>query len=138
MNNIRLVLIWIWTMLFPRYNSYSNMSICRMNVFHAFTSSLPSAQSSTPSRHSLLGDSRSPNSFPMTYIFEGMRTIINKGIFSCDLLFKSLWLNLTYLTLMAILLKLFIEKSREKGSAASNKLEDRFMCSTHFLPPSVS
>jgi ABC-2 type transport system permease protein len=52
---------------------------------------------------------------PMTYIFEGMRAIINKGIFSWDLLLKSLWLNLIYLTLMALLLKFLFEKSREKG-----------------------
>ena len=52
---------------------------------------------------------------PMTYIFEGMRVIITQGIFATDLFIKSLALNLIYLLLTALLLKLLFEKSREKG-----------------------
>jgi ABC-2 type transport system permease protein len=52
---------------------------------------------------------------PMTYVFEGMRAIINHNIFSWDLLLKSFGLNLIYLSLTGILLKALFEKSREKG-----------------------
>jgi ABC-2 type transport system permease protein len=55
------------------------------------------------------------HALPMTYIFEGMRIIINNGSFPTHMLFMSLGLNLLYLTLSGILLKILFEKSREKG-----------------------
>lgn len=52
---------------------------------------------------------------PMTYIFEGMRTIIHTGVFPARLFFMSLSLNLLYLFLTGVLLKVLFEKSRDKG-----------------------
>lgn len=55
------------------------------------------------------------HALPMTYIFEGMRTIINQGTFPMNMFLMSLGLNALYLTLIGILLKILFEKSREKG-----------------------
>ena len=52
---------------------------------------------------------------PMTYIFEGMRMVIQHGVFSTPMFFISLGLNFFYLILTGFFLKFLFEKSREKG-----------------------
>lgn len=56
-------------------------------------------------------------SMPTTYIFEGMRTVLNNGVFSMHDFLFSLGLNALYLGGAMILFKVMFEKSREKGLA---------------------
>jgi ABC-2 type transport system permease protein len=54
---------------------------------------------------------------PTTYIFEGMRLILNGGIFPQNYFWISLALNLLYLCLSLLLFYYMFEKSRSKGLA---------------------
>jgi len=54
---------------------------------------------------------------PTTYIFEGMRSILNTGIFPLRYFLISLVLNLIYLAATIIFFKFMFEKSRAKGLA---------------------
>ncbi|MGR3973461.1 MAG: ABC transporter permease [Candidatus Rhabdochlamydia sp.] len=54
-------------------------------------------------------------SLPTTYVFEGMRTILNGHAFPWEALFWSLFLNLVYLSLSMRLFSFAFEKSRCKG-----------------------
>ena len=54
---------------------------------------------------------------PMTYIFEGMRTLLNTGIFSWDDFGMSMLLNGIYLVSTLLLFRVFFEMSRVKGLA---------------------
>ncbi|MBI3236347.1 MAG: ABC transporter permease [Chlamydiales bacterium] len=54
---------------------------------------------------------------PMTYLFEGMRTVLTKGYFPWNLFAMSIALNLLYLIATMILFKWFFDKSRSKGLA---------------------
>lgn len=54
-------------------------------------------------------------SLPTTYIFEGMRSILNTGSFSINYFLISMGLNLIYLSLSICLFKVMFEKSRAKG-----------------------
>lgn len=54
---------------------------------------------------------------PTSYIFEGMRQVLNEGVFSLSKFTVSLALNALYLFLAITLFKLMFEKSREKGLA---------------------
>lgn len=55
--------------------------------------------------------------FPTTYIFEGMRSILQIGMFPSHYFWMSLGLNIIYLSLSIILFKTMFEKSRIKGLA---------------------
>ncbi|HZZ98540.1 MAG TPA: ABC transporter permease [Candidatus Saccharimonadia bacterium] len=52
---------------------------------------------------------------PMTYVFEGMRSILTTGTMPIDMLFKSFALNILYLILAMLLFSFMFEKSRAKG-----------------------
>lgn len=52
---------------------------------------------------------------PTTYIFEGMRAILNTGTFSAHFFWISLALDAVYLSLALLLFKTMFEKSRSKG-----------------------
>lgn len=52
---------------------------------------------------------------PTTYIFEGMRAILNTGSFPTHLFWISLFLNIVYLFLALFLFQTMFEKSRAKG-----------------------
>jgi len=54
---------------------------------------------------------------PTTYVFEGMRSIINDQGLPLDMLLKSLGLNILYLTLAISFFVFMFEKSRGKGLA---------------------
>lgn len=54
---------------------------------------------------------------PTTYIFEGMRMILNEGVFSVRMLMTSYMLNVIFLALTMLFFKHMYEKSREKGLA---------------------
>ncbi|MGE5196170.1 MAG: ABC transporter permease [Anaerolineae bacterium] len=54
---------------------------------------------------------------PTTYIFEGMRKVLQQGVLSIEMLKMSLILNVLYLVATMILFKWMFEKSREKGLA---------------------
>lgn len=54
---------------------------------------------------------------PMTYIFEGMRKVLNEGIFSWKDFGVSIVLNLFYLVGTMLLFRALFEKSRAKGLA---------------------
>lgn len=54
-------------------------------------------------------------SLPTTYIFEGMRAILNTGTFPLNYFFMSLGLNILFLTGAVYLFKTMFEKSRQKG-----------------------
>lgn len=54
---------------------------------------------------------------PMTYLFEGMRTILIEGRFSWHFFVMSVLLNLLYLIPTIILFKWLFDKSRDKGLA---------------------
>ena len=54
---------------------------------------------------------------PTTYVFEGMRGIINNQSLPLDMLLKSLGLNILYLTLSIAFFVFMFEKSRAKGLA---------------------
>ena len=54
---------------------------------------------------------------PTSYIFEGMRQVLNEHVFSFGTFMTSLGLNVLYLSLSMLLFKLLFEKSREKGLA---------------------
>jgi ABC-2 type transport system permease protein len=54
---------------------------------------------------------------PMTYVFEGMREILQTGRFSQSDFLTSIVLNVFYLTLSIVLFKYSFEKSRAKGLA---------------------
>lgn len=54
---------------------------------------------------------------PTTYIFEGMREVLQKGVFSSEKLGISLLLNAGYLALTMLFFKYMFEKSRNKGLA---------------------
>lgn len=54
---------------------------------------------------------------PMTYLFEGMRTILIQGHFSWYLFTMSVVLNLAYLIPTMVLFKWLFDKSRSKGLA---------------------
>lgn len=54
---------------------------------------------------------------PMTYIFEGMRKVLNEGIFSWKDFGSSIVLNLLYLIVAMTLFRTLFEKSRTKGLA---------------------
>lgn len=54
---------------------------------------------------------------PTTYIFEGMREILQKGIFSTEKFLMSLLLNIFFLALTLFFFKYMFEKSRNKGLA---------------------
>lgn len=56
-------------------------------------------------------------SLPTTYVFEGMRSILNGGSFPYSYFFISLGLSLLYLLGAIMLFKWSFEKSREKGLA---------------------
>lgn len=56
-------------------------------------------------------------SLPTTYIFEGMRLIINEGVFSKRMMVMSFILNIIYLTVAIICFWVMFEKSRNKGLA---------------------
>lgn len=55
------------------------------------------------------------SALPMTYVFEGMRSILLTGVMPLDMLVKSFALNALYLTLAIVFFKFMFEKSREKG-----------------------
>ena len=52
---------------------------------------------------------------PTTYVFEGMRKVLSDGVFSYELFWMSLALNIVYLGAAMGLFKLMFEKSRNKG-----------------------
>lgn len=52
---------------------------------------------------------------PSTYIFEGMRKVLNEKVFSYEYLFASLGLNLLYSIAAVCFFKFMYEKSRVKG-----------------------
>ena len=52
---------------------------------------------------------------PTTYVFEGMRKILFDGVFSWQMFWTSLILNIVYLAGAIGLFKIFFEKSRVKG-----------------------
>ncbi|HEY2811027.1 MAG TPA: ABC transporter permease [Rhabdochlamydiaceae bacterium] len=52
---------------------------------------------------------------PMTYIFEGMRSVVQQGTFPMRMFLMSIGLNVLYLFLTALLLIFLFNKSREKG-----------------------
>ncbi len=54
---------------------------------------------------------------PTTYIFEGMRELLEKGVFSWEKFLLSLGLNITYLVLSMLFFHYMFEKSRSKGLA---------------------
>jgi ABC-2 type transport system permease protein len=54
-------------------------------------------------------------SLPTTYVFEGMRNILNGELFPLDYLWKSLVLNIVYLVLSIAFFCWMFEKSRMKG-----------------------
>ncbi len=54
-------------------------------------------------------------SLPTTYIFEGMREILIRGVFPIRTFWISIALNLAYLALSIVLFRLMFEKSRAKG-----------------------
>jgi ABC-2 type transport system permease protein len=54
---------------------------------------------------------------PMTYIFEGMRTVLFENVFSTRMLLISVGMNLVYLALSMAFFKYMFEKSRNKGLA---------------------
>lgn len=54
---------------------------------------------------------------PTTYVFEGMRDILNKGTFPMSYFWISLGLNMIYLLLTTFLFSWMFEKSRVKGLA---------------------
>ncbi len=54
-------------------------------------------------------------SFPMAYVFEGMRMILKTGVFPTYYFCMSLLLNAVYLTGAVFLFKMMFEKSRAKG-----------------------
>jgi ABC-2 type transport system permease protein len=54
---------------------------------------------------------------PMTYIFEGMRKVLNEGIFSWEYFGLSIVLNIVYLIAAMTLFRKLFEKSRSKGLA---------------------
>lgn len=54
-------------------------------------------------------------SLPTTYIFEGMRSILYKGVFPIHYFWISIALNIVFLTGAIVLFKFMFEKSREKG-----------------------
>jgi ABC-2 type transport system permease protein len=54
---------------------------------------------------------------PMTYIFEGMREVLNTGVFSWKCFLMSIALNIVFLILTVSLFKWLFEKSRNKGLA---------------------
>jgi ABC-2 type transport system permease protein len=56
-------------------------------------------------------------SLPTTYVFEGMRQILNGGAFPISYWFNSLVLNVLYLSLAVSFFKMMFEKSRVKGLA---------------------
>jgi len=55
------------------------------------------------------------HALPMTYIFEGMRLVFDKGVLSTYMLTMSLVLNLVYLALSMVFFHYMFEKSRSKG-----------------------
>jgi len=54
-------------------------------------------------------------SLPTTYIFEGMRSILNTGTFPLWYFWTSMILNFFFLTISVALFKFMFEKSRKKG-----------------------
>lgn len=52
---------------------------------------------------------------PMTYIFEGMRQVLQQGTFSYELFWMSVLLNGIYLSAMLLFFKVMFERSRDKG-----------------------
>ncbi|NGX48172.1 MAG: hypothetical protein K1000chlam3_01562 [Chlamydiae bacterium] len=52
---------------------------------------------------------------PTTYVFEGMRKILQEGIFSYKMFWMSLGLNILFLGVAMTLFKIMFEKSRVKG-----------------------
>jgi len=54
---------------------------------------------------------------PMTYIFEGMREVLKTGVFSWELFWTSIGLNVAYLMGTFALFTFFFDKSRKKGLA---------------------
>jgi ABC-2 type transport system permease protein len=54
-------------------------------------------------------------SLPTTYIFEGMRFVLNTGLFPVEYFATSIALNAVFLTASIILFKVMFEKSRQKG-----------------------
>ena len=52
---------------------------------------------------------------PMTYVFEGMRKVLEEGIFSYEYFWMSLVLNIIFLILSMLFFKLMFERSRNKG-----------------------
>lgn len=54
---------------------------------------------------------------PTTYIFEGMRAILEKGTFELHYFWISMALNVVYLAASLLLFKWMFEKTREKGLA---------------------
>ena len=54
---------------------------------------------------------------PTAYIFEGMRSILNSGVFPSHYFWISLILDTVYLSLALFLFKFMFEKSRSKGLA---------------------
>ena len=54
---------------------------------------------------------------PTTYVFEGMRQILNHQPFPYTFIFYSFILNILYLSFSIFLFKTMFEKSRKKGLA---------------------
>ena len=52
---------------------------------------------------------------PTSYVFEGMRKILQEGIFSYEMFWMSLILNIVYLSVAMTIFKICFEKSRVKG-----------------------
>ena len=52
---------------------------------------------------------------PTTYVFEGMRKVLNEGVFSYQLFWMSVCLNLLFIVGSMFLFKVMYEKSRVKG-----------------------
>ncbi len=52
---------------------------------------------------------------PASYVFEGMREVVEKGVFSWDLFFYSLSLNIFYWILTIVVFKLLFKKVLKKG-----------------------
>lgn len=57
-------------------------------------------------------------SFPSTYVFEGMRFIIQNSMIPWDYMIKSFLLNIFYLMLATISFRYMFEKSKEQGKLA--------------------
>ncbi|MBF0101856.1 MAG: ABC transporter permease [Desulfobacterales bacterium] len=60
---------------------------------------------------------------PSTYIFEGMRTVLNEGVFNISLVYLSFCMNLLYLSAGAFYFSWMLRRVREKGLLSKTSIE---------------